>query len=158
MAEQYPIVYIYIYTHHIFVIHSSVNLHLELPCPGYNKYCCSEHRGTCSFFIIVLSRYMPRRSVWQFYFQFLRKFHTVLHSDCTNLHFYLQYKRVPFSPHYIKRYFTAVYLIFTAHTITVLFFTKSYLFSKCNPQTSRNANSQILPEIQYLRNLGDMTQ
>ena len=30
------------------------------PCLGYCEWCCNEHWGACIFWIIVLSRYMPR--------------------------------------------------------------------------------------------------
>ena len=68
-------------------------------------------RVNVSFWIIVFSGCMPMVGLLGhmvvLFLVFLRNLHTLLHSDCINLHSHLEYKKVPFSSHLVQHFLFA---------------------------------------------------
>ena len=101
--------YFIVYAYRIFFIHLSLYGHLCCFHVLVIINCVAMNTGVHVSFLIrvfifsgCVHRNGTARPCSSSIFSFLRKRHTVLHTSCTSLYFYQQYKNIPFSTHFLQ--------------------------------------------------------
>ena len=104
--------------YHIIFIYSSTNGHLACFQILSIVNIIPMNIGVHIFFLMVVSGflgYTPRSGIpgsnGTFVFSFLRKYHTLFHSDCASLHSHQQCTRFSFSPRSLQDLFVDLLLV-----------------------------------------------
>ena len=108
--------------YHIFLIHSLVKGHLSCfqVLARTNNAAMNIGKHMSLWYDWASFEYISKSDIagsWgRLYLNFLRKCHTDIQRNCTNLHYQQQHRSVPFTPHPLQHKLSSVFLILTILT------------------------------------------